>query len=112
LPHVEQKPLYDLYRWDYPLYAPENQPVVARHLPIFQCPSVPEQGRYMTFGPFDYFKTKGACGDYTITLGVDEVLAQRGWADRVGDYRGALANTPTPVLALSPTTTGSRLTDV
>lgn len=112
LPHVEQKPLYDLYRLDYPLYAPENQSVVAKHLPLFQCPSAPEQDRYMTFGPFDYFKTKGACGDYTITLGVDEVLATRGWVDRVGDYRGALARTPTPVLALSPTTAGNRLTDV
>src|SRR5437763_5214039 len=67
LPYVEQQPLYDLYRWDYPVYTPENQPVVARHLKIFQCPSAPEPGRYMTFGPFDYFKTRGACGDYTIT---------------------------------------------
>ena len=112
LPHIEQQSLSDLYRWDYPLYAPENQPVCARHLAIFECPSAPEQKRYMTFGPFDYFETRGACGDYTITLGVDEALAQRGWVDRVGDYRGALARTPTPVLALSPTTTGNRLAEI
>jgi prepilin-type processing-associated H-X9-DG protein len=112
LPHIEQQAISDLYRWDYPLYAPENQPVCARHLAIFECPSAPEQKRYMTFGPFDYFKTRGACGDYTITLGVDEVVAQRGWVDRVGDFRGALVNTPTPILTLSRTTTGSRLADI
>ena len=66
----------------------------------------------MTFGVFAVFGTKGACGDYTITLGVDPVLAQLGWVDRVGDYRGALANTPTPALGLSPTSTGTRLTDM
>ena len=112
LRHIEQQTRADLYRWEYPLYAPENQPVSAQHLAIFECPSAPEQKRYMTFGPFDVFKTKGACGDYTITLGVDEALAQRGWVDRVGDYRGALTNTPTPILTLSPTTKGSRLMDI
>jgi prepilin-type processing-associated H-X9-DG protein len=111
LPHIEQKPLHDRYSWGYPLYAPENQPVVAKHLSIFQCPSALEQSRYMTFGPFDYFKTRGACGDYTITLGVDQVLAQRGWVDGVGDYRGALTHTPTPALSLSPNPAGTRLLD-
>lgn len=111
LPYVEQQPLYDHYRWDYPVYTPENQPVVARHLKIFQCPSAPEPDRYMTFGPFQYFGTRGACGDYTITLGVDEVLAQRGWVDRVGDYRGALTHTLTPALTPSPNPTGTRLSD-
>ena len=32
----------------------------------------------MTPGPFAVYGTKGACGDYTITLGVDPVLAQPG----------------------------------
>ena len=105
LPYVEQQPLHDLYRWDFPLYAPENQPVVATHLKLFQCPSAPEQNRYMTFGPFDYFRTRGACGDYTITLGVDPELAQRGWADTVGDYRGAVALRP-------PAPDPTRLTDI
>jgi prepilin-type processing-associated H-X9-DG protein len=61
---------------------------------------------------FAVFGTKGACGDYTITLGVDPVLAQLSWVDRVGDYRGALTNTPTPAQGLSPTLTGTRLTDI
>ena len=112
LPYIEQQSLGHLYRWDLPLYDPGNQPVVSVHLAVFQCPSTPEQDRYMTFGPFGYFGTKGACGDYTITLGVDAGLAQLGWVDPVGDYRGALTNTPTPALALSPAPTGKRLTDL
>jgi prepilin-type N-terminal cleavage/methylation domain-containing protein/prepilin-type processing-associated H-X9-DG protein len=112
LPYLEQQPLYALYRWDVPQYAPENGPVVATQLKVFQCPSAPEQDRYMTFGPFGFFGTKGACGDYTLTLGVDSALARLGWVDAVGNYRGALTNTPTPALTFSPTTCGTRLTDV
>jgi hypothetical protein len=115
LPYVEQQPLYDLYRWDFPQYASENQPVEARQLRIFQCPSTPEQDRYYMGGPFAYFGTKGACGDYTLTLGVNSALAQLGWVDAIGDYRGALTITPTPALGpsiLSTTTCGTRLTDI
>jgi prepilin-type N-terminal cleavage/methylation domain-containing protein/prepilin-type processing-associated H-X9-DG protein len=112
LPYIEQQALYDLYRWDYPLYGPENQPVAAHHLKVCQCPSAPEQDRYMTFDAYAAFGTRGACGDYTITLGVDAVLAQLGWVDQVGDYRGALTNMPVPAMMISPTRTGSRLTDI
>jgi prepilin-type N-terminal cleavage/methylation domain-containing protein/prepilin-type processing-associated H-X9-DG protein len=112
LPYIEQQPLYNLYRWDVPQYAPENQPVEARQLSIFQCPSAPEQERYHMSGVFALFGTRGACGDYTIALGVDPALAQLGWVDRVGDYQGALTNTPTPALGLSPTPAGTRLTDI
>ena len=97
LPYLEQQPLSDLYRWQFPLYAPENQPVMLHHLAVFQCPSTPEQDRFMTFGPFQAFGTKGACGDYTLTLKVDDVLAQFGWVDKAADYRGVL--TPDPVRA-------------
>jgi prepilin-type N-terminal cleavage/methylation domain-containing protein/prepilin-type processing-associated H-X9-DG protein len=112
LPFIEEQARANLYRWQYPVYAPENQPVVATQLKIFQCPSTPEQDRYMTFGPFAFFGTKGACGDYTITLGVDPVLVQLGWVDPVGDYRGALTNTAAPALSLSPNPAGTRLTDI
>jgi prepilin-type N-terminal cleavage/methylation domain-containing protein/prepilin-type processing-associated H-X9-DG protein len=112
LPFVEQESLYKLYRWDFPVYAEENQPVVSRQLDIFQCPSTAEQDRYMTFGPFAYFGTKGACGDYTIALGVDAGLAQSGWVDQVGDYRGALTHVPTPALTPTLTATPTRFTDI
>jgi prepilin-type N-terminal cleavage/methylation domain-containing protein/prepilin-type processing-associated H-X9-DG protein len=112
LPDVEQQPLYDLYRWDLPLYVPENQPVVARHLRIFQCPATPEPNRHMTFGPYALWGTKGACGDYTLALGVDPALAQLGLVDSAGDYRGALTNTPTAAFTLSPTTCGTRMADI
>jgi prepilin-type N-terminal cleavage/methylation domain-containing protein/prepilin-type processing-associated H-X9-DG protein len=112
LPYIEQQPLYNLYRWDVPLFDPGNRAVVSRHLKLFQCPPAPEQDRYFTLGPFAVFGTQGACGDYTITLGVDPVLAQLGWVDRVGDFRGALTNTPTPALSLSPAPTGTRFADI
>jgi prepilin-type N-terminal cleavage/methylation domain-containing protein/prepilin-type processing-associated H-X9-DG protein len=112
LPYVEQQALYDRYRWDVPQYAPENGPVIATQLKVFQCPSTPEQDRDYTMGPFAYFGTRGACGDYTLTLGVNPLLAQLGWVDPAGDYRGALTNTPTAALVLSPGTAGTRLTDV
>jgi prepilin-type N-terminal cleavage/methylation domain-containing protein/prepilin-type processing-associated H-X9-DG protein len=101
LPFVEQQQLYSLYRWDFPLYAFENKDVCSRHLKVFQCASTPEQNRYMEFGPYQLFGTKGACGDYTITLGVDAGLAQLGFVDSVSDYRGALTNTTTPALGPS-----------
>jgi prepilin-type N-terminal cleavage/methylation domain-containing protein/prepilin-type processing-associated H-X9-DG protein len=109
LPYIEQQPLYNVYHWELPQYVRGNQPVQARLLSIFLCPSTPEQERYYTLGPFAYFGTKAACGDYTVALGVDPVLAQLGWVDRVGDYRGALTNTPTPAISLNPTYTGTRL---
>jgi prepilin-type N-terminal cleavage/methylation domain-containing protein/prepilin-type processing-associated H-X9-DG protein len=112
LPFIEHQQLADLYRWGFPLYAVENQPVSSRHLTIFQCPSTVERDRYITSGPFQFFGTKGACGDYTIALGVDAGLAQLGWADQVGDSRGALTHTPTAALAASPNPTPTRFADI
>jgi hypothetical protein len=84
--------------------------VITQHLKVFQCPSTPEQGRFSAGdGPFVLFGTKGACGDYTIALGVDAELARRGWVDSVGDFRGALMHTPTPGLAPTPTVAPTRL---
>jgi prepilin-type N-terminal cleavage/methylation domain-containing protein len=112
LPFIEQEPLYNLYRWDFPLYTTENQPVVSRQLKIFQCPSTPEQDRFMEFGPFKAFGTKGACGDYAATLGVDAGLAQLSLVDSVRDYRGALTHVPTPALTASLKPTPTRFADI
>jgi prepilin-type N-terminal cleavage/methylation domain-containing protein/prepilin-type processing-associated H-X9-DG protein len=94
LRYLEQQPLFDLYRWEFPLYHPENQPVMTKHLRVFQCPSTADQDRYMTFGPFKFFGTKAACGDYAATLEVDKTLTGLGWVDPVGDYRGVLTAAP------------------
>jgi prepilin-type N-terminal cleavage/methylation domain-containing protein/prepilin-type processing-associated H-X9-DG protein len=112
LPDIEQQQLAKLYRLEFPLYAVENQPVVSRHLKYFQCSSTPERDRYMEFGPFALLKTKGACGDYTITLGVDAGLAQLGWVDPVGDYRGALTHVPTPALGPTLSYPPTRIADI
>ena len=112
LQFIERQDLSVLYRWEFPLYAVENMPVCSRHLKIFQCASTPEPNRYMEFGPYKLFETKGACGDYTIALGVDAGLAQVGFVDSVADYRGALTCTPTPALALSPNPTPTSFADM
>jgi prepilin-type N-terminal cleavage/methylation domain-containing protein/prepilin-type processing-associated H-X9-DG protein len=112
LPFLEQDSLHQLYRWDIPLYETGNQPVMTKHPPVFQCPSTPDQNRYITLGPFQDFGTKGACGDYTIALGVDAGLAQRGWVDQVGDYRGALTHVPTPALSPTLSYAPTRLADI
>ena len=95
LPFIEQEALSKLYRWDLPLYETGNQPVMTKHLSVFQCPSTPEQDRYMTFGPFQVFGTKGACGDYAATLEVDPVLVQQGLVAAVSDFRGVATPAPT-----------------
>jgi prepilin-type processing-associated H-X9-DG protein len=113
LPFIEQEALANLYRWDVPLYHPDNQQVVTKQLKVFQCPSTPHQDRLASgYGPLLLFGTKLACGDYTLTLGIDEALVRRGWVDPVGDHRGALTHTPTPALAFTPTPTSTRLTDI
>ncbi len=91
LSYIERDDLAKLYRWDLFSADPLNQPVVASQLSIFQCPSAPEQNRYMTFSPFDYPGGKGACGDYAPTWGVDRILVDKGLtAPPPADYRGVL----------------------
>jgi prepilin-type N-terminal cleavage/methylation domain-containing protein/prepilin-type processing-associated H-X9-DG protein len=83
LPFIEQRALYDLYRWDLGGADRGNQPVASAPLRIFQCPSA-EPDRYMTFGTFATYGGKGACGDYAPTEGVAPDLASP------GSYKGVL----------------------
>jgi prepilin-type N-terminal cleavage/methylation domain-containing protein/prepilin-type processing-associated H-X9-DG protein len=84
LPYLEKQPLFNAYHWDRRLSDPTNQPVVSLPLKDFQCPSAPEQVRYdTTSGQFGPLGTKGACGDYAPTWGIDPALA-------IGDYQGVL----------------------
>jgi prepilin-type N-terminal cleavage/methylation domain-containing protein/prepilin-type processing-associated H-X9-DG protein len=84
LPYIEQQQRFDLYHFSLDASDPGNQPVVARPLKNFWCPSAPEQDRYdSTHGLFPSYGGKGACGDYAPTWGVDPALA-------TGDDRGVL----------------------
>ncbi|HMF17537.1 MAG TPA: DUF1559 domain-containing protein, partial [Gemmataceae bacterium] len=65
--------LYNQYRWDLNGGDLGNQLVATTHLKLVQCPSAPEQDRYMTISG-----GKGACGDYAPTECVDPVLAGPG----------------------------------
>jgi prepilin-type N-terminal cleavage/methylation domain-containing protein len=89
LPYLEQQDLANLYRWDLNQWGPPNQPVASHQLKIMQCPSA-EPDRWMTAGLFSY-GGKGACTDYLPIQGVDPVLPDLGWVDRVGNYQGILA---------------------
>jgi prepilin-type N-terminal cleavage/methylation domain-containing protein/prepilin-type processing-associated H-X9-DG protein len=89
LAFIEQENLAKLYRWDLWSADKLNQPVVAQQLPIFQCPSAPEQDRFMTFGAFKD-NGQGACGDYAATFSVDPVLAAKGLIGSPADDRGVL----------------------
>ena len=104
LPYLEKQALYKAYRWDRRLADPSNQPVVAYHLKDFQCPSAPEQDRYdTTSGQFANLGTKGACGDYAPTFGIDPALA-------TGDYQGVLVrNRMTRLTAISDGTSNTIL---
>jgi prepilin-type N-terminal cleavage/methylation domain-containing protein/prepilin-type processing-associated H-X9-DG protein len=84
LPYIEQQQRFGLYHFNLDASDPGNQPVVARPLKDFWCPSTPEQDRYdWTHGLFLSYGGKGACGDYAPTRGVDPALA-------AGDTRGVL----------------------
>jgi prepilin-type processing-associated H-X9-DG protein len=104
LRYIEQDGLANLYRWDLWSADPQNQPVVARQLPIFQCPSAPEQDRYMTFGVFQN-NGKGACGDYAPTFSVDPILVTQRLIAPPGDHRGILA--PDQTTRISQITDGT-----
>ena len=94
---IEEGNLGNLYRWDLWSADPRNQPVIAHPLKIFQCPSAPEQNRFVTSWPFDSTNPpgKGACGDYGPTWGIDPMyapmLVSNKLIERPRDYRGVLA---------------------
>jgi prepilin-type N-terminal cleavage/methylation domain-containing protein/prepilin-type processing-associated H-X9-DG protein len=90
LPYLENQPLANLYRWDLWSADPLNQPAMTTQLPIFQCPSAPEQNRFMTFGVF-FPDRKAACGDYAATWSVDPILVAKGLiAPPPADLQGVL----------------------
>jgi prepilin-type N-terminal cleavage/methylation domain-containing protein/prepilin-type processing-associated H-X9-DG protein len=90
LPFIEQESLANLYCWEKTHSAPENQPVAATLLNIFQCPSAAEPNRFMTFGTWAANGTRGACTDYAAVRWVSPELADLGLIDRVGCYEGVM----------------------
>jgi prepilin-type N-terminal cleavage/methylation domain-containing protein/prepilin-type processing-associated H-X9-DG protein len=109
LPYIEQQDLARLYRWDVQSAGPVNQPVLTTPLSLFQCPSAPEQGRFMTFGAFEPYGGKGACGDYAPTWFIDPdflpILVAQGWIGRPNDHRGVLV--PNEMTRLAAITDGT-----
>jgi prepilin-type processing-associated H-X9-DG protein/prepilin-type N-terminal cleavage/methylation domain-containing protein len=92
LPYLEQQPLFNAYRWDVDFFDPANQPAVATHLKVLQCPAAPadrvvdatsSDGAFVDGG-------QGACTDYGPVMGVGPVLVASGLIDRPGSPEGAL----------------------
>ncbi len=48
LPYLEQKPVYDQYRWDLAWDDPANDPATHVDLEVFLCPSAGSQRRYVS----------------------------------------------------------------
>jgi prepilin-type N-terminal cleavage/methylation domain-containing protein/prepilin-type processing-associated H-X9-DG protein len=107
LPFIELQQLWNLYHWDVQLYDPPNQPVATTKLKLFQCPSAPEQDRFMTFAVYSW-GGMGACGDYAPAFRVDPVLVQQGWIPQPGDISGALE--PNHMTRVSEITDGTSST--
>ncbi|MBN9520656.1 DUF1559 domain-containing protein [bacterium] len=85
LPYVEQRAVFDRYRWDLKYDDPLNQPAVRSAVPVFICPSAPG-GREAT-------NTAGAQGygvcDYSPVYDVDPSLTGTGLlAPWTGDPTG------------------------
>jgi prepilin-type N-terminal cleavage/methylation domain-containing protein/prepilin-type processing-associated H-X9-DG protein len=113
LPYIEQEALAKAYHWDLWSADPRNQDVVAHPLTIFQCPSAPEQNRFVTSAPFDTTNPpgKGACGDYATTWGIDPILVDKGLiAPAPADLRGVLVpNQMTTMLQITDGTSNTIL---
>ncbi len=90
LRYFEQEAVARAYRWDVHYYDPANQPTVATHLKVLQCPSA-EPNRIVTGVDVWTYGGRGACSDYSPTRIVSSTLADRGLIDRVGNYGGVLA---------------------
>src|SRR3972149_418103 len=79
LPYIEQKPLYDQYRWDVNWYDPGNASAVGTHLNVMQCASSgspnrltsgTEAGVNWTASATDYFGISGVDGKLATYLGL------------------------------------------
>jgi prepilin-type N-terminal cleavage/methylation domain-containing protein/prepilin-type processing-associated H-X9-DG protein len=97
LDFIEEGNLGNKYHFELWSADPRNQPVIAHHLKIFQCPSAPEQKRFYSGWPFDTTNPPGkaACGDYAPTWGIDPIYGPILVANKLiecpDDYRGVLA---------------------
>jgi len=70
-PYIEQKNLYDTYRWDLDFRDPNNQKAREQYVSTLLCPSSPIQRRrdVMTSGGFTNWQA--AASDYGVNNGVD-----------------------------------------
>ena len=80
LPYIEQQPLADQYKFAFDWRAPENQIVRETKMPVFNCPSTPNQSRMDSFtsGGFTW---RAAVGDYAPNNKINTALYPLGLID-------------------------------
>jgi prepilin-type N-terminal cleavage/methylation domain-containing protein len=66
LPFMEQRPLFDKYKWDQDWASTPNRPVVETHLNTFICPSTPIPKRFEEFTTAGGLSAKASASDYGI----------------------------------------------
>lgn len=110
LPYFEEQNIYDQYdmsqNWDHktaaaPFSIPNAQ-LVAKRLPVFECPSVPEDGRldgdsqWWTQSYPDWTASQCAApGDYSPICSVGQPLVSTGLVDASGDLTGMMPRNTT-----------------
>jgi prepilin-type N-terminal cleavage/methylation domain-containing protein/prepilin-type processing-associated H-X9-DG protein len=86
LPCLDHNALHNQYRWEYDASHPINRQTHRVQLRVLQCPSAEPDRLYRS--PDD--QADLACMDYAAVKGIDPVLADREWADRVANYDGTM----------------------
>src|SRR5262249_52996644 len=72
LSYLEQENLSKQYQWDSHWYEPANQPVVAKHLKVMQCPSAEPNRIHKS--KTDGIDWEAAAADYGVLNGVSSAL--------------------------------------
>lgn len=71
LPFMEEKQVYDQYRFDFDWKDQVNRAVRETQLPVAQCPSAPGRNRLDAFQSSLFGRVSGACTDYGVVNGID-----------------------------------------
>ncbi len=95
LSYLEEDNVVRNYRWDLNWFDPVNAPVIATHLKVMQCPSVPNPNRLQTAvtGGVTY---NAAATDYFPFAGVDPALISTGLIDVPAENHGVIAKGTAP----------------
>jgi prepilin-type N-terminal cleavage/methylation domain-containing protein/prepilin-type processing-associated H-X9-DG protein len=70
LPYIEQTNTFSLYTYTADWDDTSNYPAIQTYMPVFSCPSTPQQNRFDT-----YIAAQPACGDYHAVNAIKDFVA-------------------------------------